>query len=66
VNSRFDSHPAPLVLRYPPGVTWRVAGQYSVQRKVAYTRPDGRKVLQDTRSTEADYFQAQRTPFSLP
>jgi hypothetical protein len=33
---------------------------------VAYIRADGRKILQDTRSTEADFLVGLRTPFQLP
>jgi hypothetical protein len=65
VNSFFDRSWPPWLL-YTPPEGWRQGGQYSVQRKVAYTRADGRKILQDTRSTEADYFIGLRTPFELP
>jgi hypothetical protein len=65
VNSFFDRAWPPWEL-YTPPEGWRQRGQYSVQRKVAYTRPDGRKILQDTRSTEADFFVGHRTPFQLP
>jgi len=41
-------------------------GLYSVQRKVAYTRADRRKILQHTRTTDADFFYGLRTPFQLP
>jgi len=41
-------------------------GLYSVQRKVVYTRPDGRIILQHTRSTEADFFRGVRSPRALP
>ena len=65
VNSDFDRTWPPWEL-YTPPEGWRQRGQYSVQRKVAYTRADGRKLLQDTRSTEADFFVGHRTPFALP
>ena len=66
VNSRFDSRPAALLWTYLPDGTWHALGGYSVQRSVAFVRPDGRKILQDTRSTEADFFVGLRTPFQLP
>jgi len=66
VNSAFDRRPAPLLWSYLPDGTFKTLGQYSVQRKVAYTRADGRKILQDTRSTEADFSVGLRTPFQLP
>jgi len=66
VNSAFDRQPAPLWWTYLPDGTWQSLGTYSIQRKVAYTRTDGRKILQDTRSTEADFFVGLRTPFQLP
>lgn len=65
VNSSFDRAWPPWEL-YTPPEGWRQGGQYSVQRKVAYTRPDGRKILQQTRSTQADFFVGLRTPFLLP
>jgi hypothetical protein len=65
VNSYFDRAWPPWEL-YTPPEGWRQRGQYSVQRKVAYTRADGRKLLQDTRSTEADFYVGLRTPFQLP
>jgi len=47
---------------------WNWAADYlvSVQRKVAYTRPDGRKILQHTRTTNADFFVGPRTAGQLP
>jgi len=66
VNSAFDRRPAPLLWTQLPDGTWHTLGQYSIQRKVAFTRPDGRKILQDTRSTEADFYIGLRTPFTLP
>ncbi len=65
VNSFFDRTWPPWEL-YTPPEGWRQRGRYSVQRKVAYTRSDGRKILQHTRSTEADFFIGLRTPFQLP
>ena len=41
-------------------------GLYSVQRKVAYVRVDGRAILQHTRTTNTDFFYGLRTPFRLP
>jgi hypothetical protein len=38
----------------------------SGHRKVALTRSDGRKILQDTRSGMADFFRGPRTPGRLP
>jgi len=66
VNSAFDFQPAPLWWSELPDGDWHDLGAYSIQRKVALTRPDGRKLLQDTRSTEADFFVGLRTPFTLP
>jgi len=66
VNSAFDRQPAPLWWSHLPDFDWHSVGAYSIQRKVAYTRSDGRKILQDTRSTEADFFVGLRTPFQLP
>ncbi len=66
VNNTFDRQPAPLWGNYLPDGTWRGVGAYSIQRRVAYTRSDGRKILQHTRSTEADFSRALRTPFTLP
>jgi hypothetical protein len=66
VNRAFDRQPAPLWWSYLPDGTWHDLGEYSIQRKVAYTRSDGRKILQDTRSTEADFYVGLRTPFALP
>ena len=65
VNNYFDHSWPPWGL-YTPPEGWRQRGRYSVQRKVAYTRSDGRKILQDTRSTEADFSVRLRTPFALP
>ena len=38
----------------------------SVNRKVALTRPDGRKILQHTRTSNTDFFLGPRTPGQLP
>jgi len=65
VNSDFDLTWPPWDL-YTPPEGWRQGGQYSLQRKVAYTRSDGRRILQNTHSTEADFFVGHRTPFQLP
>jgi len=66
VNSAFDREPAPLWWSHMPDGDWHSVGAYSIQRRVAYTRSDGRKILQATRSTEADFFVGLRTPFQLP
>ncbi len=66
VNRAFDRQAAPLQWSYLPDGTWHGVGAYSIQRHVAYTRSDGRKMLQDTRSTEADFYLGLRTPFQLP
>ncbi len=63
VNSEFDRHPAPYILSHVNGEDSHL---YSIQRKVAFVRGDGRKILQDTRSTYADFFLGYRTPFQLP
>jgi len=60
VHSNFDWRPAQLIVFELRG------GPYSIQRKVAYTRADGRKILQDTRTSNADLFFGLRTPFQLP
>jgi len=66
VSTAFDRRPAPLMVNTGPDGTWRTLGQYSIQRRVAYARTDGRKILQDTHSAEADFFVGLRTPFQLP
>ena len=66
VSSALDRQPAPLWWTELPDGTWQGLGAYSIQRKVAYTRADGRKILQDTRTTEADFFVGLRTGFQLP
>ena len=60
VNRNFDRRSA-QILQFQVG-----KGQYSIQRLVAFTRPDGRKVLQDTRTSNVDLFVGPRTPFRLP
>ncbi len=60
VHSTFDRSAARLI------VFEVQAGAYSIQRKVALVRPDGRKILQDTRTSHADLFYGLRTPFQLP
>ena len=64
VNAAFDRRQAPLDISHVDGEG--DAGRWSIQRKVAYTRPDGRKILQHTRTTDADFFLGLRTPFQLP
>jgi hypothetical protein len=39
---------------------------HSISRKVAYTRADGRKILQHTRTSNTDLFLGPRTPGQLP
>jgi len=60
VHSNFDRHRARLMEGYNVGVT------YSVTRRVAYTRADGRKILQHTRTAIADFVRGPRTPGWLP
>jgi len=66
VSSTFDRQPAPLWWSSLPDGTWWSLSAYSIQRKAAFTRADGRMILQDTRSTEADFYVGLRTPFQLP
>jgi hypothetical protein len=40
--------------------------EVSIHRKVVHTRADGRKILQHTRTSNADLFRGQRTPGQLP
>jgi hypothetical protein len=61
VHSNFDRHPARFLTP-----SYQVAEVVSAHRKVAYTRPDGRKILQHTRSGMTDFFIAPRTPWVLP
>ena len=63
VHRNFDRYRARLMVDEP----WNQSpGLHSVQRKVAYTRADGRKILQHTRTTNADFFWGLRTPGQLP
>jgi len=63
VHRNFDRYRARLMADEP----WNQSpGLHSVQRKAAYTRADGRKILQHTRTTNADFFWGLRTPFRLP
>jgi hypothetical protein len=64
VHSNFERRQAPR-LESHIGAEWD-AGRWSVQRRVAITRSDGRKILQHTRTTDADFFLGLRTPFQLP
>jgi hypothetical protein len=48
------------------GTVTSVETRYSVQRRVGFTLPGGRKVLQHTRSGFADFVRAIRSPGSLP
>ncbi len=64
VHRSFDRHRARLmqsVVGSEPD-----AGRWSIQRKVALVRTDGRKILQHTRTSNADLFLGLRTPFRLP
>lgn len=60
VHRNFDRHRARMMEGYNVGVS------ASVSRKVAYTRPDGRAILQHTRTSNADFFVGPRTPGWLP
>jgi hypothetical protein len=60
VHSNFDRYPA----RMTSAGTWDPVS--SVSRKVAYTRADGRKILQHTRTAASDFFRGTRTPGRLP
>jgi hypothetical protein len=63
VHHNFDRYRARLMVDEP----WNQSpGLHSVQRKAAYTRADGRKILQHTRTTNADFFWGLRTPGQLP
>jgi hypothetical protein len=64
VHPEFERRPAPLLETHIG--TEPDLGRWSVQRKVAYTRANGRKILQHTRTTDADFFLGLRTPFQLP
>jgi len=63
IHNNFDRYRAVLMVS---SVGTETPGRYSVQRKVAYTRADGRKILQHTRTSNADFFLGLRTPFQLP
>lgn len=60
VHDNFDRHAARLV----SGDVWDAPA--SVGRRVAYTRADGRKILQHTRAAAADFFRGPRSPGWLP
>jgi hypothetical protein len=67
VHSNFDRHPG----RFGPvaggnSLTHADEGFYSVRRKVAYIRADGRNILQHTRTTASDFHYGLRTPAQLP
>ena len=64
VNRNFDRYRTRLFVRTVGSEP--DAGRWSLQRKVAYTRADGRKILQHTRTSNADFFLGLRTPFQLP
>ncbi len=64
VNATFDRYRARLMTSHVDGEA--DAGRWSIQRKVAFTRSDGRRILQDTRTSNADLFVGLRTPFQLP
>jgi hypothetical protein len=60
VHNNFDRDPARMMSDdYSDVIT-------SVNRKVAYTRADGRKILQHTRTAAVDFFRGPRTPGRLP
>jgi hypothetical protein len=63
VHRNFDRRPSHLLVDEPYNQS---PGLHSVQRKVAHTRADGRKILQHTRTTSADFFWGLRTPWLLP
>jgi hypothetical protein len=61
VHPDFDRYRARMILNnYQPGPV------FSASRKVALTRPDGRKILQHTRNSNTDFFVSPRTPWTLP
>jgi hypothetical protein len=61
VHPDFDRNRARMMHNnYQPGPV------FSVSRKVALTRTDGRKILQHTRNTNTDFFVSPRTPGQLP
>jgi hypothetical protein len=64
VNSAFDRAPGPFFINSVGNEG--DAGRWSLHRKVAFIRADGRPILQNTRSTAADYLLGLRTPFQLP
>ncbi len=64
VNRNFDRYRALLMRTVVDGEP--DAGRWSIQRKVAVVRTDGRRVLQHTRTSNTDFFLALRTPFQLP
>jgi hypothetical protein len=64
VHSNFDRYRARLMTSHVDDEG--NAGRWSIQRKVAYTRADGRKILQATRNSAADLFLGLRTPFRVP
>jgi len=60
VHNNFDRRPARMMSDdYSDVIT-------SVNRKVAYTRSDGRKILQHTRTAAVDFIRGPRTPGRLP
>jgi hypothetical protein len=60
VHNNFDRHPARMMSDDYSDVI------ASVNRKVAYTRADGRKILQHTRTAATDFLRGPRTPGWLP
>ena len=64
VHRNFDRYRARLMTSHVG--TEGDAGRWSVHRRVAYIRADGRKILQHTRTSAADFFLGLRTPFQLP
>ena len=56
----FERLPGPAAAHTDPDFT------FSAQRRVLYTRPDGRKVLQDTDTSMEDFVKAPRSPGWIP
>ena len=58
--------PVPLSLERQRNEALGLADPRSLQRAVAYSLPDGRKVLLRTRTSARDFYPAPPTPFTLP
>ena len=61
VHRNFDRYRSRLM-----GMPNSIGFLHSIERKVAYTRADGRKILQHTRTSNADFYFGPRTPGWLP